>query len=78
MIGNIVISEIDALTYVVLSEAEKYMPYGELVGTPECLTLYLRCCTNLGRYNRIQLYLIPSHLNFGSSKSATRMVQSLY
>jgi hypothetical protein len=39
MIGNIVISEVDALTHVVLSEAEKYVSYGELVGTTECITL---------------------------------------
>ena len=35
MIGNFVISEVDARMYVVLSKAEKHMTYGELVGTRE-------------------------------------------
>jgi len=39
MIGNNVTSEVAALTYVVLSKAEQHIPYGELVGTTECLTL---------------------------------------
>jgi len=33
MIGNVVISEGDALKYVVLSKVEKHVPYAELVGT---------------------------------------------
>jgi len=37
--GNVVISEVHVLTYVVLSKAEKHVPYGKLVGTTECLTL---------------------------------------
>jgi hypothetical protein len=57
MIGNVVISEVDALTYVVLSEVEKHMPYGELFGTREWLTLHPRCRTNQSRYNRVQLYI---------------------
>jgi len=40
MIGNVVISEVDALVYVVLRKAEKHVPYGDLVGTKEGLTLY--------------------------------------
>jgi hypothetical protein len=44
-------------TYVVLNEVEKHVPYGELVGIRECLTLYPRCRTNRGRYNRAQLYM---------------------
>jgi hypothetical protein len=56
MTGNDVISEVDALMYVVLSKAEKHVPNGEFVGTTECLTLYPRCRTNRGRYNRVQLY----------------------
>jgi len=36
--SHVVISEVDALTYVVLSKAEKHVPYGELVGTTECIT----------------------------------------
>ena len=37
--GNVIISKIDTLMDVVLSEAEKHAPYGELFGTPECVTL---------------------------------------
>ena len=39
MSGNNVTSEVEAHTYVFLSKAEQYMPYGEIVGTTECLTL---------------------------------------
>jgi hypothetical protein len=39
MTGSVIISVVDALTYVVLSEAEKHVPYKELVGTTECITL---------------------------------------
>jgi len=39
MIGHVVISEVDALMYVVLSKAEKHVPYGELVGITECIML---------------------------------------
>jgi hypothetical protein len=39
MTGCVVISEVDALTYVILSKAEKHMPYRELIGTAECTTL---------------------------------------
>ena len=45
--GNIVTSEVDVFMYVVLTKAEKHVPYGKLVGTIECITLY----------NRVQLYL---------------------
>jgi hypothetical protein len=38
MIGN-VIAELDDFMYVVLGEPEKKLPYGELVGTGECITL---------------------------------------
>jgi hypothetical protein len=38
MTGNVVISDVDVM-YVVLSKAEKHVPYGELVGGPECMTL---------------------------------------
>ena len=58
MIVNVVISEVDALKYVVLSEVEKHVRYGELVGTTKCITLYPWCCTNLGRYNRVPLYIV--------------------
>jgi hypothetical protein len=57
MIGNVVISEVVALTYVVLSEVEKtHALWG--IGTRKCLTLYPRCRTNRGRYNRVQLYFV--------------------
>ena len=39
MIGNVVISDVDALTYVVLNKAENHMPCGELFCTTECITL---------------------------------------
>jgi len=39
MTGHIVISEVDALMYVVLSKAESQVPYGELAGTTEYMTL---------------------------------------
>jgi len=39
MTGNVVISEVHALVYSVLSEAGKHVPYGELVGTNEWLAL---------------------------------------
>ena len=39
MTGSVIISGVDVLTYVVLSEAEKRVPYKELVGTTECITL---------------------------------------
>jgi hypothetical protein len=39
MIGNVVISKVDALTYVVLSKVEKHVPYVELFGTKECITI---------------------------------------
>lgn len=37
--GNIVLSEVEALMYVVLSKAEKKLPNRELVGTADCSTL---------------------------------------
>jgi hypothetical protein len=39
MTGNVIMSKADALMYVILSNAGKYVPYGELVGTTECITL---------------------------------------
>ena len=35
MDGTVVISDIDALVFVVLGKAEKHVPYGELVATTE-------------------------------------------
>ena len=60
MTGNIVISGVDALMCVVLSKAEKYVAYGELVGTTKYTMLYPRRCTNRGRYNQGQLYFCVS------------------
>jgi hypothetical protein len=34
-----VISEADALMYIILRKAEKHMAYGELIGTKECKML---------------------------------------
>jgi len=39
MTGNVVISEVDALLYVVLSRAEKHVPHRQLAGTTQCITL---------------------------------------
>jgi hypothetical protein len=39
MNGHVVISEVVTLMYVILSTAEKHVPFGELVGTTECMTL---------------------------------------
>jgi hypothetical protein len=39
MTGNDVISEVDAFMCVVLSKAEKHVPYGVLVSTSECVIL---------------------------------------
>jgi len=57
MTGNVVISEVDALMYVVLSKVEKHLSYEELFGTTECVTLYPRWRTTRGRFNRVQLYM---------------------
>lgn len=37
MICSVVISEVDAIMYVVLNRAEKHEPYADLVGTTECI-----------------------------------------
>jgi hypothetical protein len=39
MTVNVVISEVDALTYVVLSKAANHVPWVELFVTTECITL---------------------------------------
>jgi len=39
MTGNVVISDVDAFLYVVLSRVEKHVHCGELVGTTESVTL---------------------------------------
>jgi hypothetical protein len=56
MNGNFVIAGADAFTYVPLSKAEKHVPYGEIVGTTECIYLLMRHRTNHHCYNRVQLY----------------------
>ena len=53
-----VISEADALMYVVLCKAETLLRYVELVGTTECLTLYSKCRKKRGRYKRFRLYFV--------------------
>jgi hypothetical protein len=55
MIGNVVISEVDAVMYV-LSKAEKHVPYMQLLGAPKYMTLYMICRTNPRRYKQFQLY----------------------
>jgi len=68
LIGNVVNSELHTPMYVIITMAEKHMPYGKLVGTTECITLYPRCHTNLGCYNWVHMYMYydlppykPSH-----------------
>ena len=39
MTGIVVISEEDALLNVALSKHKKHVPYEELIGTAECVTL---------------------------------------
>jgi hypothetical protein len=39
MASNVVISDVGALVFVVLSKAEKHVAYGELVATTEYITL---------------------------------------
>jgi hypothetical protein len=46
---------LDGFMSVVLSRAEIHVPYGEVVGDNECITLYPRCRTNRSRNNRDQL-----------------------
>jgi hypothetical protein len=55
MTDNVVISVASGFIYVVISKEEKYVPYGELVGTTECIMLWTRYCTNVCRYNGAQL-----------------------
>ena len=37
--GNLDMSDVDAVMYVVLTKAGKYVPYGELLGSVECIAL---------------------------------------
>jgi len=37
--GNVVIFDVNAVIYVLLSRAEKYVHYGEVVGTTKYITL---------------------------------------
>jgi len=48
MTGNVMLSEVDALMYVMLSRGVNHVPYGELVGTTERIMLKPRCSTNRG------------------------------
>ena len=56
MTGNVIISEVNALMYVILSKVEEHVTYGELVGTIAGVTLQPGCRTNHSCYNRVQLY----------------------
>lgn len=50
--------------YVVLSKTEKYVPYGEMVGTTECLALQMRRRKHQSRCNRVQLYFWGANCSF--------------
>jgi hypothetical protein len=39
MTGTVVISEVDAVMYVVVSKVENHMRFEEIVGTTECIML---------------------------------------
>jgi hypothetical protein len=39
MTGNVITSEVDALTFLILSKAEKHKFYGKVVGTTDCIML---------------------------------------
>jgi hypothetical protein len=43
--------------YVVLNKGKIRVPYGESLGTADCVALYPRCRINRGRYNGFRLYL---------------------
>jgi hypothetical protein len=53
MMDSVAISEVNALMNAVLNKAEKNVPYWDLVGTRERITLQTRCRTNRDRYNPI-------------------------
>jgi hypothetical protein len=53
MTGNVIIFEVDALMYVLLSKAEKHTLYAELVHTRESRILQTWCHTNQGHYNQV-------------------------
>lgn len=57
LLGHDVITEVDALMYVVLSKAEKHVPYGKLVRTIECIMLQTSCRSIRGCYNQVKLYI---------------------
>ena len=62
MTGRVVISEVDGLMNVVLSEPKKKrVYYVDLVGTTEYITLQAMCRTDRGRYNRVQTYFHLAH-----------------
>jgi hypothetical protein len=51
MTANVIIAVKDLFMYAILSNTEKHVQYGELIGTTECITLYPSFRTNRGRYN---------------------------
>jgi hypothetical protein len=53
--GNVVITEVEALTYVLLSKVENHVFCEELVGTIKHMTSQTRCRTHQGHFNRVQL-----------------------
>jgi hypothetical protein len=46
MSGNVIITDLDVLMYVILSKVEKHVPYRESVVTTECMMLQPRCYTD--------------------------------
>jgi len=66
MTGIVVISEVVAIMYVVLSKAGKHVPYRELGGGTECKTLYPTNRANRRRYNGVQLYFISGVQKFSN------------
>jgi hypothetical protein len=39
MISMVVMSEVDAVMYIILGRAENHVTYREIVGTTKCITL---------------------------------------
>jgi hypothetical protein len=51
-------------------QGKKHVRYVELVGTTECLTPYMKCRRNRGRYNRVQLYFDARGDTWNEKKSS--------
>jgi len=53
-----------ALMYVILSNAEKHVHSGELVGTTACMMSKTRSHNNRGHYNSTKPYLLKKHMKY--------------